>query len=401
MLILQPPPKGHHKRKHDDDGLSLDSSEAKRLRNSSKVTDFSQPFAVGNMLEALDGALHLVVSVACPYCVWRRSRSSRGCQGALMSWENQLALDCVIDLDGDDDGSKKALCVVPSTEIVILDSDDDDEDSVGKPKYSCQSSLVQHQKSQRDVVPVTPQSAFEEVVLGKGKEMSCAISALVEGQSSRGNLLAIGNGMVIDIDVCVGQTRREKVLAIGNGVVNDKGVYVGVEDDESGNESEAADEDLGIIWNEMAMSIACSMDAETSRNESKTDEVEDCEHSFILKDDIGYFCRVCGVIDKSTLDIIDVNFSKAKEAREHMHLNLGLKVWGPDFETKLSAEGRMIGGLSAHPTHASKMKPHQIEGFQFLCSNLVADEPGGCIMAHAPGSDHQFYAELPGKVSSG
>ncbi|KAJ4869050.1 SNF2 domain-containing protein / helicase domain-containing protein [Raphanus sativus] len=43
-------------------------------------------------------------------------------QGELMSLENQLALDCVIDLD--DDGSKKALCVVPSTEIVILDSDD-------------------------------------------------------------------------------------------------------------------------------------------------------------------------------------------------------------------------------------------------------------------------------------
>ncbi|KAJ4902027.1 hypothetical protein Rs2_15978 [Raphanus sativus] len=55
MEILQPPPKGHHKRKHDDDGLSLSSSEAKRLRNSSKVTDFSQPSAVGNMLEALDG----------------------------------------------------------------------------------------------------------------------------------------------------------------------------------------------------------------------------------------------------------------------------------------------------------------------------------------------------------
>lgn len=38
--------------------------------------------------------------------------------------------------------------------------------------------------------------------------------------------------------------------------------------------------------------------------------MEDCEHSFILKDDMGYVCRVCGVIDKSILDIIDVNFSK-------------------------------------------------------------------------------------------
>lgn len=41
-------------------------------------------------------------------------------------------------------------------------------------------------------------------------------------------------------------------------MANEKGVYVGVEDDDSDNESEAADEDLGNIWNEMAMSIECS-----------------------------------------------------------------------------------------------------------------------------------------------
>lgn len=414
MQILQPPSNGHRKRKPDDGRFSLVGSEAtKRIRNSSKVTDFSQPFAVSNMLEALDGGkfgsvtkeLEEVAKLRMELvkrCIWLypslahtvfgAASAEDGGQGELMSLENQLALDCVIDLDGDDtDASKKALCVVPSTEVVILDSDDDDEDAVEKPKYPFQSSLVQHQKSQGDVVPVTPQFAFEEVVLGKGKEMSCAITALVEGQSSRGNLLAIENGMAIDRDVCVGQTRREKVLAIENGVVNDKGVYVGVEDDESGNESEAADEDLGNIWNEMAMSIVCSKDAETSRNESKTDEVEDCEHSFILKDDMGYVCRVCGVIDKSILDIIDVNFSKAKRSTRTYASESRVKKFGDsDFEIKLSEEGLMIGGLSAHPTHASKMKPHQIEGFQFLCSNLVADEPGGCIMAHAPGSGKTF-----------
>lgn len=36
------------------------------------------------------------------------------------------------------------------------------------------------------------------------------------------------------------------------------------------------------------------------------------------------------------------------------------------------------------------MKPHQIEGFNFLLSNLVTDNPGGCIMAHAPGSGKTF-----------
>ncbi|KAL0733168.1 hypothetical protein Bca4012_009378 [Brassica carinata] len=403
---------GHRKRKLDD-GLSL-ASEAKRLRNSSKVTDFSQPFAVSNMLEALDGGkfgsvtkeLEEVANLRTELvkrCIWLYPSLANTVFGGaddggqeLMSLENQLAVDCVIDLVGgdDDDASKKALCVVPSsTEIVILDSDDDEDvESDKQPKYPFQSSLVQHQKSQGDVQPVTPQFAFEEVVLWKGKEMSSAITALVEGQSSRGNLLAIENGMAIDKDVYVGQqTRREKILAIENGVVNDKGVYVGVENDESDDASEAADEDLGNIWNEMAMSIVCSKDVETSRNGSKTDEVEDCEHSFILKDDMGYVCRVCGVIDKSILDIIDVNFSKAKRSTRTYASESRIKKFGEsDFEIKLSEEGLMIGGLSAHPTHASKMKPHQIEGFQFLCSNLVADEPGGCIMAHAPGSGKTF-----------
>lgn len=185
---------GHRKRKPDD-ALSL-NSEAKRLRNSSKVTDFSQPFAVSNMLEALDGGkfgsvtkeLEEVANLRMELvkrCVWLYPSLAHTVFGAddgqeLMSLENQLALDSVIDLDGGDDASKKALCVVPSTEIVILDSDDDEDDVASeKPKYPFQSSLVQHQKSQGDVLPVTPQFAFEEVVLGKGKEMSSAITALV------------------------------------------------------------------------------------------------------------------------------------------------------------------------------------------------------------------------------
>lgn len=182
---------GHRKRKPDDGGLG---SDAKRLRNSSKVTDFSQPFAVSSMLEALDGGkfgsvtkeLEEVAKLRMELvkrCIWLYPSLANTVFGGaddgggqeLMSLENQLAVDCVIDLVGDDDDdSKKALCVVPSsTEIVILDSDDDEGDgeSGKQPKYPFQSSLVQHQKSQGDVVPVTPQFAFEEVVLGKGKEM--------------------------------------------------------------------------------------------------------------------------------------------------------------------------------------------------------------------------------------
>ncbi|KAK9118256.1 hypothetical protein Scep_016349 [Stephania cephalantha] len=46
--------------------------------------------------------------------------------------------------------------------------------------------------------------------------------------------------------------------------------------------------------------------------------------------------------------------------------------------------------LFVHPRHMKQMKPHQIEGFKFLQKNLLSDEPGGCIMAHAPGFGKTF-----------
>lgn len=46
--------------------------------------------------------------------------------------------------------------------------------------------------------------------------------------------------------------------------------------------------------------------------------------------------------------------------------------------------------LTIHPRHQKVMKPHQVDGFKFLLSNLVGDNPGGCIMAHAPGSGKSF-----------
>ncbi|CAA7035610.1 unnamed protein product [Microthlaspi erraticum] len=422
MVILQPDQttsNGFHKRKLDG-GLSLGSvtPEAKRLKSSlsPKVIDFSQPYSISNMLEALDDGKYGSVTKELQEIADMRMGLVKQCislypslanvvfgdgnsqKMELVSLDNRQVIDLegVIDLDDDDDdASKKALCVVPSalTEIVNLDSDDEEAEGL-KPLYPFQSGLVQHQKNQEDVVPVTPKFAFEDVDLGKGKEMVViSASRYMEEQTRRDEVLSIENGVVSDKGVYAGQTRAEKILAIENGAVHDKGVYVGVEDDVSDNESESADEDFGNVWNEMALGQMWSKDVarETSHKGPKEDVVEDCEHSFILKDDMGYVCRVCGVIEKSILDIIDVNFSKAKRStRTYASETRSRRFGESDVEIKISEDGLMIGGLSAHPVHANKMKPHQIEGFQFLCSNLVADVPGGCIMAHAPGSGKTF-----------
>lgn len=37
---------------------------------------------------------------------------------------------------------------------------------------------------------------------------------------------------------------------------------------------------------------------------------EECDHSFVLKDDIGYVCRVCGVIQRGIETIFDFQYIK-------------------------------------------------------------------------------------------
>jgi len=60
------------------------------------------------------------------------------------------------------------------------------------------------------------------------------------------------------------------------------------------------------------------------------------------------------------------------------------------FGVKIAEEEFLATDISAHPRHANQMKPHQVEGFNFLVRNLVGDHPGGCILAHAPGSGKTF-----------
>lgn len=38
--------------------------------------------------------------------------------------------------------------------------------------------------------------------------------------------------------------------------------------------------------------------------------VEECEHSCVLKEDLGYVCRICGVIEKSIDTIFDFQWIK-------------------------------------------------------------------------------------------
>ncbi|KAK2966025.1 hypothetical protein RJ640_017103 [Escallonia rubra] len=180
----------------------------------------------------------------------------------------------------------------------------------------------------------------------------------------------------------------------------DKGVYVGVDDDVGLESSEQSDVDfdgLDDIWKEMTVALECSKDnaVDPSSDGHGREEDEDCDHSFLLKDDLGYVCRICGVVQRAIDTIIEFQYVKGTRTTRTHRLEArttkdgeatdilpdGMRMPGHDF---------MVAEISAHPRHRKQMKPHQIEGFNFLLSNLVTDNPGGCILAHAPGSGKTF-----------
>ncbi|GJN08989.1 hypothetical protein PR202_ga26953 [Eleusine coracana subsp. coracana] len=151
-------------------------------------------------------------------------------------------------------------------------------------------------------------------------------------------------------------------------------------------------DELEDLWKDMSVALACSKSIVTFEKNSCEEMEVACNHDFLMKDDLGIVCRVCGLIQQRIENIFEYSWKKRKESyrtRPSEHRNSS----DPD------ATGNPLGSilkvvpdaLLIHPQHSHQMKPHQVEGFNFLVKNL-ADEsnPGGCILAHAPGSGKTF-----------
>ena len=87
-------------------------------------------------------------------------------------------------------------------------------------------------------------------------------------------------------------------------------------------------------------------------------------------------------------------FIQVKRSKSHIHEHCYTKDGKPTDDhsdgLRFSENDSSVTVIHAHPRHGRQMKPHQVEGFNFLVSNLVADDPGVCILANAPGSGKTF-----------
>ncbi|KAJ4838606.1 Protein CHROMATIN REMODELING 35 [Turnera subulata] len=159
--------------------------------------------------------------------------------------------------------------------------------------------------------------------------------------------------------------------------------------------TDTEDDGLGDIWKEMAFELESSKDFAISPAEPEQEDEDKCDHSFIMKEDIGSVCRICGLIGRSIDKIFEFQYHKNKRStRTYAYDSRNSEYNKPSndspFKGQCHGDDLMVNEIHAHPRHRKEMRPHQLEGFHFLCSNLLVDNPGGCILAHAPGSGKTF-----------
>ncbi|KAA8546009.1 hypothetical protein F0562_020540 [Nyssa sinensis] len=351
-----------------------DESEQKKPRTASKVVDYSDPFAVPDLLEGLDSGKFGSVTKEIEELLDRRMQTLK----TYYAMHPTLPYTCLNVEKSASKEASKVNCLATHQDVIVLEDDHavNDVPAVRLPVVVLDSD-DEETGDQRSFYP------YQEVVLGRpaGKFL---LKDVLDGDCAQTRVLREENSSF------AGETELRK----------DKGVYVGIEDmeiEESDHQTNPDYDGLADIWKEMTFALECSKDTagDPSSDEHVREGIEECDHSFVLKDDLGYVCRICGVIQKGIESIIEFQYTKGtRNTRTYWYEPRNTKDREP---TEILPEGFKLPGndfsvteISAHPRHRKQMKPHQVEGFNFLLSNLVTDNPGGCIMAHAPGSGKTF-----------
>ncbi|XP_073022336.1 protein CHROMATIN REMODELING 35-like isoform X2 [Primulina eburnea] len=355
-------------------------SEQKRKKSCSKLSDYSDPLWSNCWLEELESGKFGSVTNDIKELLARRKKLLDSHYGE----DSSLPYRC------SDVQSKMVPRTTETAEPDVIDLDDNQEDESNalvqkfatsvQPPHLAGPVVIIDLDDDNGVRSENSTSPYMEVNLNPSGKL--LIKDFVEQNFSRRQSSGVGN-------VCMsGKTQSlEGKKASISGTDDD------MEMDESSEMSDTNSDGLGGIWNEMTVALECSKKVNEVPDEYEAEGEIECLHNLILKDDIGDVCRICGVIKRGIETIIEYNFSKStRSTRTHHYEGRtsrdieevfpdGFKPSGCDFT---AAE------IYPHPRHKKEMKPHQVEGFNFLVSNLVVENPGGCIMAHAPGSGKTF-----------
>ncbi|CAO2201315.1 unnamed protein product [Urochloa humidicola] len=330
-------------------------------------------------------------------------------------------------------GGKLSNISMEPTDIIVIDSDDED----GNPRRVASNGMSQAFETMRaegdkstQIIPYgqsaalvnqfplqtswQPSIQFERVVLQKRPEeqrmQDLAAANVAEKRAETQVFLSLptekkrrssGPSLHVNEDATTAPRQRKRKSDTGSADLSLDVQQTDIssepdcpmeEEEEPKNESDGLEE----YWKDFALAIESAkidtIDETANEKEDDTGKMEDvdCNHDIRVHDDLGHVCRVCGMVVRRAESIIDYQWKKASRRRTN---SCGVHSKDADEidcgSVKLS-EDFIVADIAIHPRHAKQMRPHQLEGFNFLVKNLVGDKPGGCILAHAPGSGKTF-----------
>ncbi|KAJ7295060.1 hypothetical protein O6H91_Y215100 [Diphasiastrum complanatum] len=150
------------------------------------------------------------------------------------------------------------------------------------------------------------------------------------------------------------------------------------------------DDPLGVLWKDMAVSLACAQESSALEGQSMRDVADEvqCNHHFVLRNEVGYVCCTCGFIGKHIENIHEFYWntvSKKKRICISKEQDSIRSEWRGGMQHDERQQESAVE-LQLHPHFKAMMQPHQIQGFEFLGRNILGEEGCGCVLAHAPGT---------------
>uniref|UniRef100_A0A0E0EAJ8 Helicase ATP-binding domain-containing protein n=1 Tax=Oryza meridionalis TaxID=40149 RepID=A0A0E0EAJ8_9ORYZ len=227
-----------------------------------------------------------------------------------------------------------------------------------------------NERKRRKSEPTTLVDGDGETNLGKGKRKNHQNQAAVDS--------------ILDL--------QQNVVPLQQNDVPSQSYRTMIEEEKPVKESDGLED----LWKDFSLAAECTkLDTnEDMSNEKDVDDEnemdDDCNHDIRIHEDLGHVCRICGMIVRKAETIIDYQWKKASRTRTNYYESRSKDADDIDTGAVKVSEDFIVSDIAIHPRHAKQMRPHQLEGFSFLVKNLVGDKPGGCILAHAPGSGKTF-----------
>lgn len=187
---------------------------------------------------------------------------------------------------------------------------------------------------------------------------------------------------------------------------------------------EEEESETEMLFREMEICLASAyyLDEEKKKVEEEEEKIKklfkgdiSCKHCYIIDDEIGILCRLCGYVITEIRDVsppfmnssggstkYDRSEKGEKDDTEHKLLDEACAdlVYNPaSSEPTLSESNENVWGLI--PNIRKKLHDHQKKAFEFLWRNLAGSlipsemEPsskkvGGCVISHSPGAGKTF-----------